>query len=659
MSVSKYMLRIVLLFIIGIVIQEYAQFNSFLVLSFWLGILILLLVISIEKSSSYRFQKLISIQLYMLFLIGGMLALGSSSPGFYKNHFEKHLLPQDQIIVRVAEFSSGQNNYDKAIFEVTQVVSSASFKNVEGKILAYVEKGEKQLVRGEIIVLEPNFIAIENKGNPGEFDAHRFWKSKGITKMLFVKNSEYLTINGLNTSEPFFDKLRSYLKNELEKWLSPDASSLAIALSLGDKSGLSQETRENFSNAGAMHVLAVSGLHVGILLGIVQWIFFQVKLLRRRNTYVLCAIVILWFFALLTGLAPSVFRATVMFSVLGFGQLLGKRFFSLNALLVSALILLMLDAKVLFDIGFQLSYLALLGISFFFQPLSKLLNFKHKWLHKLWEGTALGLAAQIGTIPISLYYFHQFPNYFILTNLGLILISGIALGSVLLFFVISQVPFLNYLVAQGLEIIFVSMKWFVKTIDQLPYSVARGFSLDLWHVLITYAVVAFLVFTYHTQKIKWWYAALLVCFLSATSLVYIRQTSELKSETVVFNTSSPLILLKTGGKNYFFHSTEDQEELLRLTYIVSAYEKKFGGLSSYHLIEENKLLAVKKDSKTIVAIENKSNTLHITTKEKSFLMPLETDYINFYNEPVIAGSWLKRVDETQNSLDLTKGALKL
>ena len=651
------MLRMTVLFIIGIVAQNYIVFNSFILLSIWLGLFVLLLVVSLEKSSRFLFQRVISLQLYALFFIGGMLALGSSSPGFYKSHYSQQFLPGDQVVARVTEYKEGQNNYDKALLEVEQIISGNTIKRVDGTLLSYIQKGNSSLASGTVILFKPQVSPILNKGNPGEFDAEKYWKTKGVSDIVFLRNNQFLPLDKNQTDEPFFDRLRGYLKHQLTTRLSADASGLAAALSLGDKGGLNQEIRENFSNAGAMHVLAVSGLHVGILLGIVQWIFFQVKFLRRKNVYVLCAIVILWFFALLTGLAPSVFRATVMFSVLGFGQLLGKRFFSLNALLVSALFLLMLDAKMLFDIGFQLSYLALLGITFFFQPISNLWIIKNKWLNKLWEGTALGLAAQIGTIPVSLYYFHQFPNYFILTNLGLILVSGIALGSVLLFFVISKIPILSDILVQVMEVIFTSMKWFVKGIDQLPFSVARGFSLSLWEMLLAYGAIAFLIYAYQTEKIRLWYASLIVAFACAGNLLFVSHTSEYSKEVIVFNSPSPLVLYKQDGRNYFFHTEKEQEGLKKLDFIVSSYEKKYSGVSAFVLIDKDSLVELRKDNKTYILLEHTNNALFIKKAQKSFLLPLSDDFYNSDNTVIFAGSWLKKI-ENEQSKNLEEGAIR-
>lgn len=651
------MLRMTVLFIIGIVAQNYFVFNSFILLSIWLGLFVLLLVVSLEKSSRFLFQRVISLQLYALFFIGGMLALGSSSPGFYKSHYSQQFLPGDQVVARVTEYKEGQNNYDKALLEVEQIISGITIKRVDGTLLSYIQKGNSSLASGTVILFKPQVSPILNKGNPGEFDAEKYWKTKGVSDIVFLRNNQFLPLEKNPTAEPFFDRLRGYLKHQLTTRLSADASGLAAALSLGDKGGLNQEIRENFSNAGAMHVLAVSGLHVGILLAIVQWIFFQVKFLRRRNVYVLCAIVILWFFALLTGLAPSVFRATVMFSVLGFGQLLGKRFFSLNALLVSALFLLMLDAKMLFDIGFQLSYLALLGITFFFQPISNLWIIKNKWLNKLWEGTALGLAAQIGTIPVSLYYFHQFPNYFILTNLGLILVSGIALGSVLLFFVISKIPILSDILVQVMEVIFTSMKWFVKGIDQLPFSVARGFSLSLWEVLLAYGAIAFLIYAYQTQKIRLWYASLIVAFACAGNFLFVSHTSEYSKEVIVFNSPSPLVLYKQDGKNYFFHTEKEQEGLKKLDFIVSSYEKKYSGVSTFVFIDKDSLVELRKDNKTYITLEHTNNALFIKKAQKSCLLPLSDDFYNSDNTVIFAGSWLKKIENKQ-SKSLEEGAIR-
>lgn len=657
MNASKYMLRMTVLFIIGIVARNYFVFNSFILLSIWLGLFVLLLVVSLEKSSRFLFQRVISLQLYALFFIGGMLALGSSSPGFYKSHYSQQFLPGDQVVARVTEYKEGQNNYDKALLEVEQIISGITIKRVDGTLLSYIQKGNSSLASGTVILFKPQVSPILNKGNPGEFDAEKYWKTKGVSDIVFLRNNQFLPLEKNPTAEPFFDRLRGHLKHQLTTRLSADASGLAAALSLGDKGGLNQEIRENFSNAGAMHVLAVSGLHVGILLAIVQWIFFQVKFLRRRNVYVLCAIVILWFFALLTGLAPSVFRATVMFSVLGFGQLLGKRFFSLNALLVSALFLLMLDAKMLFDIGFQLSYLALLGITFFFQPISNLWIIKNKWLNKLWEGTALGLAAQIGTIPVSLYYFHQFPNYFILTNLGLILVSGIALGSVLLFFVISKIPILSDILVQVMEVIFTSMKWFVKGIDQLPFSVARGFSLSLWEVLLAYGAIAFLIYAYQTQKIRLWYASLIVAFACAGNFLFVSHSSEYSKEVIVFNSPSPLVLYKQDGKNYFFHTEKEQEGLKKLDFIVSSYEKKYSGVSTFVFIDKDSLVELRKDNKTYITLEHTNNALFIKKAQKSCLLPLSDDFYNSDNTVIFAGSWLKKIENKQ-SKSLEEGAIR-
>lgn len=651
------MLRMTVLFIIGIVAQNYMVFNSFILLSIWLGLFVLLLVVSLEKSSRFLFQRVISLQFYALFFVGGMLALGSSSPGFYKSHYSQQFLPGDQVVARVTEYKEGQNNYDKALLEVEQIISGNTIKRVDGTLLSYIQKGSSSLASGTVILFKPQLSTILNKGNPGEFDAEKYWKTKGVSEIVFLRNNQFLPLDKNQTDEPFFDRLRGYLKHQLTTRLSADASGLAAALSLGDKGGLNQEIRENFSNAGAMHVLAVSGLHVGILLGIVQWIFFQVKFLRRKNVYVLCAIVILWFFALLTGLAPSVFRATVMFSVLGFGQLLGKRFFSLNALLVSALFLLMLDAKMLFDIGFQLSYLALLGITFFFKPISNLWIIKNKWLNKLWEGTALGLAAQIGTIPVSLYYFHQFPNYFILTNLGLILVSGIALGSVLLFFVISKIPILSDILVQVMEVVFTSMKWFVKGIDQLPFSVARGFSLSLWEVLLAYGAIAFLIYAYQTQKIRLWYASLIVAFACAGNFLFVSHTSEYSKEVIVFNSPSPLVLYKQDGRNYFFHTEKEQEGLKKLDFIVSSYEKKYSGVSTFVLIDKDSLVELRKDNKTYISLEHTNNALFIKKAQKSCLLPLSDEFYNSDNTIIFAGSWLKKIENKQ-SKRLEEGAIR-
>jgi competence protein ComEC len=377
---------------------------------------------------------------------------------------------------------------------------------------------------------------------------------------------------------------------------------------------------------------------------------------EKKRAYILCAIGVLWFFALLTGLAPSVFRATLMFSFLGFGQLLGRRFFSLNALLVSGLFLLMLDANTLFDIGFQLSFMALLGILFFFQPIADLWKVRNKWLDKLWQGTALGLAAQIGTVPISLYYFHQFPNYFMLTNIGLILVSGVALGGVLLFFITSKVPVINDVVALALEYVFGAMASFVRWIDQLPFSVARGFAIESWQVWVAYGSLIVLLIAYRSQRLRLWYGSVLIVFLCALQFVYVRHTSEFKQEAVVFNSPTPLVLVKNKGVNYFLHTVKTEDELKKLDFIVSAYERKYSGSTKYIPIEENQLVEIAARSESIALLKWHMNGLHVLVDDSEVLIPLEDRYVNPDSTAVVLGSWLKS-PQVESGYQLEQGAL--
>ncbi len=653
MQASRYMLQLSVLFLLGIAVQYFLQLNALFVFTAWMGVLILLLFTGIEKAKAFVFQRVLSLQILALFFLGGMLALASSSSGFYKMNYAKRFLPGDELIGRIVDFKEGGKKYDKILFRSEQVVSNKMLYEVDGTLLAYIQRGGASVNVGDVIVCKPRLTAIRNKGNPGEFDAEYYWKTKGVEDMVFLREGDFEVLE--NTPKPFFDRLRNYLKGELEQALSPELSGLAIALSLGDKGGLSQETRDNFSNAGAMHVLAVSGLHVGILLGIIQWIFYQVGFLRKKKVYILCAIGVLWFFALLTGLAPSVFRATLMFSFLGFGKLLGRRFFSLNALLVSGLFLLMLDANTLFDIGFQLSFLALLGILFFFQPIANLWSVSNKWLDKLWQGTALGLAAQIGTIPISLYYFHQFPNYFMLTNIGLILVSGVALGSVLLFFITSKIPIINDVVAYALEHVFGGMASFVRWIDHLPFSVARGFAIDFWQVWFAYGSLIILLIAYRSQRLRLWYGSVLTVFLCALQFVYVRHTSELKQEVVVFNSPTPLVLVKNAGVNYFLHTVNTEEELKKLDFIVSAYERKYSGSSKYIPIKENQLVEIAARNEALALLKWHMNGLHVLIDDREVLIPLEDCYVNPDSAAVVLGSWLKS-PQVENGHQLEQGA---
>src|SRR5690554_5649590 len=249
-----------------------------------------------------------------------------------------------------------------------------------------------------------------------------------------------------------------------------------------------------------------------------------------------CALPIsLWCFAFLTGMSASVVRAVMMFSIMGFGQLMGKKFFGLHAIFASALLLLIFNPLVLFDIGFQLSYLAVLGISLFYQPIVKLFTSSHKIINWFWQGTVIGIAAQIGTVPISLIYFNQFPNYFLLTNIGLLVLAFIAFIGVLVLFISHLIPMLVDALSYLVNLIFDILTYFITWINSLPGEVSTGFTPHILQVALLYIAILFSLYQWQKGNFKKFIFTVLFLFVLSVSLIYNRENNKFKKELIVLN----------------------------------------------------------------------------------------------------------------------------
>lgn len=659
MGISKYTVRIIGAFIFGILAQHFFSWNGFLILSLWLCSFVLFLCFLLQFGTKFRFQSIIGFQILLIFFLTGSTAKVFRTPGALSENYQKTYIRGDEVIAEIREQSKGKGGYNKCILSVLQLKSNDQIRKSHGHVLAYIKENSKELRVGQTILFKPSFVSIKNKNNPGEFDTEFYWKNKGITEQVFISEAQFLVLGDSITEISLIERIRRQLSKTINSKLSKEVAAVALALSIGDKSYLSSETRAQFANAGAMHVLAVSGLHVGILLAILQWLFYQIKILRKRNQYVIIAICILWFFAFLTGLSPSVLRATLMFSILGFGQLLGRPFFNLNAILVSALLILMLNANYLFDIGFQLSFLAMLGITFFNKPLSSAFVFNNKWVNNVWKGTTLGIAAQIGTLPISLYYFHQFPNYFILTNIGMMVFAGLALGSIIVFLLFSFVPYLEILLTQIVEQIIRLMLSFIKWIDQLPQSVTTGFSINTIEIVALYLLTSILIIGLYKRKLKLLQITLFLTVIICSLLVSDQIKNSSKRELVVFNSSSPLILIKNGKQNHCIYLTEDKKEISRHEFMVKAYEKVNGGKTTFHLLDINAAMSIQLDDDWL-QLEHFKSQLNFSFKNKNHLIPLLDDFIVHENHQIIVGEWLKNssnLSKKLNALNLNEGAL--
>jgi len=356
----------------------------------------------------------------------------------------------------------------------------------------------KKLAPGQELIIPSNRLReLYESRNPKVFSYKKLMASRGIYFQVKVAPTGWRLYNTKNQGGllGFALRLKKFSTEKLFKYLKgAQQAPFAAALLLGDRSALDQDLVKAYASSGAIHVLAVSGLHVGIFYMLLRWLSLHVFRLKRWGSLsvVLSA---LWLYALVTGLPPSVSRACTMFSLIAISKELKRDALIYNTMSAAAFVLLWLKPTFLAETGFQLSFAAVIGIVYLQPKLYKLLYFRRKWLDWLWQLSSVSLAAQFFTFPLSVYYFNQFPNYFLLSNFVVIPIAAPLLLGCLLLLVLSPLPFLaekfGWLLGKGFDLV----NMLILQIEQLPGALTEGI---VWSTSTFWLSYAFLL------SLCWW-----------------------------------------------------------------------------------------------------------------------------------------------------------
>jgi competence protein ComEC len=402
----------------------------------------------------------------------------------------------------------------QAILAVQAVRRDSSWLPCTGNVLVYfqLDTASIRLNYGDELILETHLQPIAAASNPAAFDMAAYYQRQGIYQQSYLPRRNWWRTGwkGQLWRQTLYD-WRAYLLTILKQHLdTPNEFAVASALLLGAKEHLDSNLRNAYADTGAMHVLAVSGLHVGILILILSHLLVFLKQLGPlgKQLQALLLLLALWLFAFLTGASASVLRASTMFSFVLFGRVLGRPINVYNSLAASAFLLLLTDTHLLYNVGFQLSYLALWGIVFLQPKIYRWWTFKTRWVDWLWQGTSVALAAQLATAPLSLYYFHQFPIFFWLSSLVVTAAAGVLLGLGIALLLLSKVPLLGGVLGQVFQWALFIMNSVIFGIQQLPGAVWEGFWLELWQLYLAYFILLAVVVCWLQRRLPWGIAAL-------------------------------------------------------------------------------------------------------------------------------------------------------
>ncbi|MGV3685684.1 MAG: ComEC/Rec2 family competence protein [Daejeonella sp.] len=407
------------------------------------------LIVSYKRLSLYRCRWLVGSLLHVFIFLGGYWLTVSFSEKFDDTHYSRQKAEALLVVVKSEPRSSGHILRFES--EARESYDLGEKSPSTGKIMISVQAdstGNFDLRYGDVILVPASYNPVEPPYNPGEFDYCSYLAKRQIYYQAFLKQDQVFTIkrNEGNVLIAFALCLRKQLVNKFNEYLrDKDAAAFASTLILGYRAELSRELVEAYSKTGTMHVLSVSGMHVGIVFMVLSALLkFMDRTSRTRLIRAILIILAIWFYAMISGFSAPASRAAVMLSFIVLGKALNRHQNTYNLIAISAFFLLLYNPFYLVDAGFQLSYLAVTGLAYFHPRIYRALYVRNRLLDHIWSYSALSVAAQLATFPVSIYYFHQFPLYFLLSNLfivvpvAVIMYAGIIFmflpGSILLFY---------------------------------------------------------------------------------------------------------------------------------------------------------------------------------------------------------------------------------
>lgn len=451
----------------------------------------------------------------------------------------------------LSDYPEEKENSYKLTVRLRQKIEKTGNIRLNGSLIVYNRKDSMppSFLPGDYLIIKCSPIEIINRGNPNEFDYRFYMENQGIRYFAFTQSSDIpghivpkrrnLTHRALIIRENIIDLYR-------KSNISNERLAIIAAITLGQKNMLDPDQKQNFIRAGVMHIMAVSGLHAMILS---LFVFNMLSFLKKRFNLirVILTILILWLFAFVTGLTPSVLRATLMFSFIQAGYLMRRRVNNINSVLASAFILILIKPSVIFEAGFLLSYSAVIYIISFYKDLYLKLQPRNRITDFIWKSAVVALIAQAGTLPLTITLFNRFPIYFILTNIIVVPLASLLIVLGCLVLLTFPLHFISKFLASILSLLTGITEVLTEKFSSLPLSTIDNIGMTpVECILLAMTIFLFAWYILKKQSVSINYpliALLLLSFTGTVKEISTRSTSEL----FVYNTiGSSTVGIRTG-----------------------------------------------------------------------------------------------------------------
>jgi competence protein ComEC len=543
--------RVTLVFIIGIVFAYYFQPSPNLVFTYLFVTTLLLGGVYYWSTKRANLVRVFGISVYITAFGIGISSQTIHTATYQKNHFTQvdAVFEQTHTFNLVLREKLKSSTSSQRYIDLVQQIDTT---NCSGKILLNIKKDSlhHSFIIGNRLQIQGNLYPNVTPKNPNQFDYGSYLKNKQIYGQLYADIAD-IKISAQIEKDIWYYAAQirnTIIANLTRDGFNPTELNVAVALILGQQQDIDPEISKDYQYAGAVHILSVSGLHIGFLLLFVTFILKPIPNNKKGSLLKLIVILCsLWLFGILAGLAPSVVRSVTMFSFVAIGQHLRRSVNIYHTLLVSILLILLVQPGFLFDVGFQLSYLALFFILWFHPLLSKIWEPKNKISKYIWDILSVSFAAQIGTLPLSLYYFHQFPGLFFITNLVIIPLTGFIMGLGVVVMVLAYFESSPIFLSKGLESSLFIVNKIIHTIAGAEQFIIKDIPFTLVFLLSSYAVVFSTIFWFKKPHFQRLTAVLVSVILLQIAFLWNKWSIENQQEWVVFNSNKNTLIVERKG----------------------------------------------------------------------------------------------------------------
>jgi competence protein ComEC len=551
-------IRLIMPLISGILVQYYSPVNpTILIVLVALTAFLVALYYMLSFRARYTYRWLTGFTINVALLVAGTLLVVSQDIRNKEKWIGNLPTSNYTMLITVKEPLIRKAKTYKAECSVDAVLRNGQWTEVEGNILAYFSADSSlRLHYGSRVLSCKKLQPVSNLGNPGGFDYKQYNGFKNIYHQVFLRSGEYVVASSTHASalKTWLFSIRNWVIKRLRRYIQPAREAgVAEALLIGFRDDLDKELVQAYSNTGVVHIIAISGLHLGMIYLALVWLMAPFKKTRWiRYTKPVLILAVLWIFTLLAGAVPSILRSAIMFSFIIIGETVNRRSSIYNTLASSAFVMLCVNPYFLWDVGFQLSYAAVISIVAFSKPVYNWFYFRNKLLDFSWRLASVTLAAQLLTIPIIFYVFHQFPVFFLLTNWVVVPLSSLVLFAELILLVVSGFPTLPALAGSITGRMLAFMDHFVESVNVFPGAVYDGIQISLLQTILLYlAIISVSYWLLNKNKKAFFTALTLVLFFMAVDGIGLYKARR-QRKMVVYNIPNYSAVDFINGTEYAF-----------------------------------------------------------------------------------------------------------